>query len=79
MLIMIAVLIITLGVMSDSFFTFRNLLNILNQNAPAGDHGFSHDTGDHRRWFRSVCRLDLCHGSCVFGLDWRCMSIPMSV
>lgn len=33
-LIMIAVLIVALGIMSDSFFTFRNLLNILNQNAP---------------------------------------------
>lgn len=33
-LIMIAVLIVALGFMSDSFFTFRNLLNILNQNAP---------------------------------------------
>lgn len=33
-LIMIVVLMIALSVMSDSFFTFRNLLNILNQNAP---------------------------------------------
>ena len=33
-LIMIVVLIIGLSFLSDSFFTFRNLLNILNQNAP---------------------------------------------
>ena len=33
-LIMIAVLMMALGFMSDSFFTLRNLINILNQNAP---------------------------------------------
>ncbi len=33
-LIMIVVLVIALSLMSDSFFTFRNMLNILNQNAP---------------------------------------------
>ncbi len=33
-LIMIVVLMIVLSLMSDSFLTFRNLLNILNQNAP---------------------------------------------
>ena len=33
-LIMIVVLMIALIFMSDSFFTFRNLLNILNQNTP---------------------------------------------
>ncbi|MDF2371566.1 MAG: ABC transporter permease [Rhizobiaceae bacterium] len=33
-LIMIIVLMIVLSLMSDSFLTFRNLLNILNQNAP---------------------------------------------
>ena len=32
--IMIVVLMIALSFMSDSFLTFRNLLNILNQNAP---------------------------------------------
>ena len=33
-LIMIAVLIVALSLLSDSFLTFRNLQNILNQNAP---------------------------------------------
>lgn len=33
-LIMIVVLMVALSIMSDSFFTVRNLLNILNQNAP---------------------------------------------
>lgn len=33
-LIMIAVLIVALSFLSDSFLTFRNLQNILNQNAP---------------------------------------------
>ena len=33
-LIMIAVLIGALSFLSDSFLTYRNLLNILNQNAP---------------------------------------------
>lgn len=33
-LIMIIVLMVVLSLMSDSFLTFRNLLNILNQNAP---------------------------------------------
>ena len=33
-LIMVAVLIGALSVLSDSFLTYRNLLNILNQNAP---------------------------------------------
>ena len=33
-LIMIVLLIVTLSILSDSFLTFRNLLNILNQNAP---------------------------------------------
>ncbi len=33
-LIMIAILIVALSLMSDSFLTFRNLQNILNQNAP---------------------------------------------
>ncbi len=33
-LIMIAVLMVALGFLSDSFFTLRNLINILNQNAP---------------------------------------------
>ncbi len=33
-LIMIALLIVALSLMSDSFLTFRNLQNILNQNAP---------------------------------------------
>lgn len=33
-LIMIVVLMVALSFMSDSFFTVRNLLNILNQNAP---------------------------------------------
>ena len=33
-LIMIAVLIVALSFLSDSFLTYRNLLNILNQNAP---------------------------------------------
>ncbi len=33
-LIMIALLIIALSLLSDSFLTFRNLQNILNQNAP---------------------------------------------
>ena len=31
---MIAVLIVALSFLSDSFLTFRNLQNILNQNAP---------------------------------------------
>ena len=33
-LIMIALLIVALSILSDSFLTGRNLLNILNQNAP---------------------------------------------
>ncbi len=33
-LILIVLLIITLSALSDSFLTFRNLLNILNQNSP---------------------------------------------
>ena len=32
--VLIACLMIALSLLSDSFFTFRNLLNILNQNAP---------------------------------------------
>ncbi|MCB1517979.1 MAG: ABC transporter permease [Hyphomicrobiaceae bacterium] len=33
-LIMIVILIVALSLLSENFFTFRNLLNILNQNAP---------------------------------------------
>ncbi|MDE0694454.1 MAG: hypothetical protein OXH76_01305 [Boseongicola sp.] len=33
-LILIFALMVTLSVLSDSFLTVRNLLNILNQNAP---------------------------------------------
>ena len=33
-LVLIVALIVTLTVLSDSFLTVRNLLNILNQNAP---------------------------------------------
>ena len=33
-LILIAVLIVALSFLSESFLTYRNLLNILNQNAP---------------------------------------------
>ena len=32
--LMVAVLMVTLSLMSDSFFTVQNLINILNQNAP---------------------------------------------
>ena len=33
-LILIVLLIVALSLLSDSFLTFRNLLNILNQNSP---------------------------------------------
>ena len=33
-LIMIVFLVIALSMLSENFLTFRNLLNILNQNAP---------------------------------------------
>ena len=33
-LIMVAVLIVALSLLSESFLTYRNLLNILNQSAP---------------------------------------------
>ena len=55
--VMIAALVLAMSILSDSFLTYRNILNILNQNAPLAIMASARIRLVRRRNIRSSRRL----------------------